>query len=279
MNKLKKLITEVLSNHQTLDSCKSCNKPPILVESKQYDFAISEAMRYHIDSKLQLTENIYRPGSIAHAKILTEARILWTKGIIELYDVDKKLFENTDIGRWDKYEDQFVPLDLPMMEILTEDVTEYYVIKFGFDEDGEYKVVNSKPIPAKSEDEAVEKLRDQFESYEGTPLEVISVKKSGLNEAKYQGKDVDLGKPKRGGSKKFYVYVKDPKTKKVKKVSFGMAGGGLRAKLNNPKARKAFSDRHNCPQKKDKTKASYWSCRLPRYAKLLGFKTTFTGYW
>ena len=66
---------------------------------------------------------------------------------------------------------------------------------------------------------------------------------------------------------------------KVKKVSFGMAGGALRAKLNNPKARKAFSDRMNCPQAKDKTKAKYWSCRLPRYAKLLGFKTTFTGYW
>ena len=88
-----------------------------------------------------------------------------------------------------------------------------------------------------------------------------------------------LGKPHRGGSKKFYVYVKNPKTKKIKKVSFGQAGGGLRAKLNNPKARQAFSKRHNCPQKKDRTKASYWSCRLPRYAKLLGFKTTFSGYW
>jgi hypothetical protein len=88
-----------------------------------------------------------------------------------------------------------------------------------------------------------------------------------------------LGKPKRGGSKKFYVYVKDPKTKRIKKVSFGMAGGGLRAKLNNPEARRAFSKRHNCPQKKDRTKASYWSCRLPRYAKLLGFKTSFSGYW
>lgn len=95
----------------------------------------------------------------------------------------------------------------------------------------------------------------------------------------YQGKKVQLNKPKRGGSKKFYVYVRDPKTKKVKKVSFGMAGGGLRAKLNNSKARSAFSKRHNCPQKKDRTKASYWSCRLPRMAKLLGFKTTYTGYW
>ena len=93
-----------------------------------------------------------------------------------------------------------------------------------------------------------------------------------VDEAEYQGKDVDLNKPKRGGSKKFYVYVKNPKTKKVKKVAFGAAGGGgsLAVKLKDPKARKAFADRHNCDQKNDKTKAGYWSCRLPRYAKSLG---------
>jgi hypothetical protein len=98
-----------------------------------------------------------------------------------------------------------------------------------------------------------------------------------LNEAK-EGKHV-LNKPKRGGSKKFYVYVRNPKTKKIKKVSFGMAGGGLKAKINNPKARQAFSKRHDCPNKTDKTKASYWSCRLPRYAKVLGLKSNFTGFW
>jgi hypothetical protein len=100
-----------------------------------------------------------------------------------------------------------------------------------------------------------------------------------LKKIEEEKKQPALGKPKRGGSKKFYVYVKDPKTKRIKKVSFGMAGGGLRAKLNNPKARQAFSKRHDCPNKKDRTKASYWSCRLPRMAKLLGFKTTYTGYW
>jgi hypothetical protein len=93
-----------------------------------------------------------------------------------------------------------------------------------------------------------------------------------INEAEYQGKKVELGKPKRGGSKKFYVYVRNPKTSKVKKVSFGAQGGGgnLAVKLRDPKARKAFADRHNCKTKNDKTKAGYWSCRLPRYAKLLG---------
>lgn len=99
-----------------------------------------------------------------------------------------------------------------------------------------------------------------------------------INEAEYQGKKVELNKPKRGGSsgKKYYVYVMDKG--KVKKVSFGDSGG-LSAKINDPKARQAFAKRHKCAQKKDKTKASYWSCRLPRYAKALGLKSTFTGYW
>jgi len=87
-----------------------------------------------------------------------------------------------------------------------------------------------------------------------------------------------LNKPHRGGSKKFYVYVRNPKTKKIKKVSFGDTSG-LSAKINNPTARKAFSARHDCPNKKDKTKASYWSCHLPRYAKALGLKSNFSGFW
>ena len=192
---------------------------PLLNESKQYQVPITEAMRYHLSNSIQIHDNIFRPGSKLHVDLIHEARILWTQGIIQLQDTDKRLFENTDLGRLGLYEGKIVPLDLPLMEMINEEDLE-----------------EEKKQPA-------------------------------------------LGKPKRGGSKKFYVYVKDPKTKRIKKVSFGMAGGGLRAKLNNPKARQAFSKRHNCPQKKDRTKASYWSCRLPRYAKLLGFKTTFSGYW
>ena len=99
-----------------------------------------------------------------------------------------------------------------------------------------------------------------------------------LNEAEYKGKKVQLGKPKRGGPKKFYVYVKNPKTGNVKKVNFGDTTG-LKAKINDPKARKAFAQRHKCSEKTDKTKPSYWSCRLPRYASMLGLKSNFTGYW
>ena len=104
-----------------------------------------------------------------------------------------------------------------------------------------------------------------------------------INEAEYKGKEVKLNKPKRGGSKKFYVYVKNPKTGKVKKVSFGAKSGGgkLAVKLKDPKARKAFDKRHGCSagRHNDKTKPGYWSCRLPSYAKLLGLSSTSARWW
>jgi len=90
-------------------------------------------------------------------------------------------------------------------------------------------------------------------------------------------KNPPLNKPKRGGPKAYYVYVRDPKTKKIKKVTFG--SGGLRAKISNKKAAQAFAKRHNCDQKKDRTKASYWSCNLPRYAKQLGLGEPSSRYW
>jgi hypothetical protein len=88
-----------------------------------------------------------------------------------------------------------------------------------------------------------------------------------------------LNKPMRdsSGGKAYKVYVKDPKTGNIKTIRFG--SGGLRAKINDKKARNAFAARHKCSTKKDKTKAGYWSCRLPRYAKLLGLKSNFGGFW
>ena len=88
-----------------------------------------------------------------------------------------------------------------------------------------------------------------------------------------------LNKPMRdsSGGKAYKVYVKDPKTGKIKTVRFG--SGGLKAKINNKKARQAFAKRHKCSTRNDKTKASYWSCRLPRFASRLGMKSNYSGFW
>ena len=53
----------------------------------------------------------------------------------------------------------------------------------------------------------------------------------------------------------------------------------MKAKINDPEARKSFAARHKCDQKKDKTKAGYWACRLPRYAKALGLSVDSPGTW
>ena len=114
-----------------------------------------------------------------------------------------------------------------------------------------------------------------FGLYEGkmVPLEQPMV------EAEYQGKNVELNSPKRSdGPKKFVVYVKDGD--KVKKVNFGnMIGADDDVKINDKDRAKAFSDRHNCPSKKDKHSPGYWSCNLPRYAKQLGLKGGGNYFW
>ena len=75
-------------------------------------------------------------------------------------------------------------------------------------------------------------------------------------------------KPKRtpGKNKKFAVLAKKGET--VRLVRFG--DPNMTIKKDQPKRRKSFRARHKCKQKNDKTKAGYWSCRLPRYAKSLG---------
>ena len=80
-----------------------------------------------------------------------------------------------------------------------------------------------------------------------------------VDEAEYQGRKVSLGKPMRGDVKKFKVYVRDPKTKNIKKVNFG--DPNMRIKKSNPARRKSFRARHNCDNPGPRTKARYWSCR------------------
>ena len=142
------------------------------------------------------------------------------------------------------------------------------------------KMYSRNIIDLCEEDEALIKTHlGEFALYEGesVPLDLPMLNEGEIEEAEFKGKDVPLNKPKRGGSKAYYVYVRDPKTKKIKKVSFG--SGGLRAKIKNKEKRNAFAARHNCKNKKDRTKAGYWSCNLPRYAKALGLGANMNTFW
>lgn len=140
----------------------------------------------------------------------------------------------------------------------------------------------------KSEEER-ELLEDmdigEFAVFEGqwVPLDypILKGNEEHLNEAEYKGKKVKLNKPVRGGDKgKAYVYVNTgKKTKdnkiKVKKVTFGSSmPDAMGDSEKHRKRRKSFGDRHNCSDKKDKTKPGYWSCRLTKF-----FGRDISGWW
>ena len=191
---------------------------------KESDFIngyISEAVKYHLDNKRPITENIFRAGSEAFFDLINEVRYLYESNKIELLEVDKAIFETTDLGKTAKYNGKLVQLDLPQF-------TEEYI----------------------------------------------------KESAEYKGKKVELNKPMRdsGGSKPYKVYVRNPDTGNVMVVRFG---SGMRAKINDPEARKRYDSRHGCSAGKhnDKTKPGFWSCRLPRYAKMLGLAETSALWW
>ena len=82
-------------------------------------------------------------------------------------------------------------------------------------------------------------------------------------EEKKKKKDPPVGKPMKnsGGGKKYKVYVRNPKTGKIKTITYGDSKGGLKGNWNSAEARASFASRHQCAKKKDRTKAGYWACR------------------
>jgi len=164
------------------------------------------------------------------------------------------------------------------------EVSKQYPILIMVDEDEKIKWIldgnhrAQKALKSKSETIPAKLIKPSNLSSKAKKILLGMVDES-LNESTKKKNTKKLNKPMRdsSGGKAYKVYVKDPKTKKIKTVRFG--SGGLRAKINDKKARNAFAARHKCAQKKDKTKAGYWSCRLPRYAKLLGLKSSFGGFW
>ncbi|NBP01683.1 MAG: hypothetical protein EBU90_16415 [Proteobacteria bacterium] len=189
-----------------------------------YNLEPSEDLMYHILKGIPVTESIFRSGSKKFFSLIKEARKIFENGKAELLDIDKELFESTEIGKFAYYNGELVPLDLPMENIIE------------------------------------------------------------VNEAEYRGKKVKLNYPMRnsGEGKKYYVYVKNPKTGKVKVVHFGDVKGGLSAKIADPKARKSFVARHKCDRTwkpSDKLTASYWSCRLPQFKHLFPSSKVSARYW
>ena len=248
-------------------------------------------LNYHLKHGLPLSENIYRYSSNAFIQLFAEARSLHRDGYLQLCENDRVLLQETNIGEYGEYEGQKVPLDSPMVEEENNTRLPQAGEQGGYvkrnmvvsdQNNNRLRVIDItdnkialKPVSYSGQvvvfPDDYNQFAREFEFWDYFNLEKI-------NEAEYQGNDVALNKPKRGGAKKFYVYVMNPKTKKVKKVSFGDSGN-LTVKLNEPGARAAFAARHKCATKKDKTSPGYWSCNIGRYWKSLGGSKNFSGYW
>jgi hypothetical protein len=76
---------------------------------------MSENMNYHVSQNISPIDNVFRPESESYFNLLKESRELYNNGQLEnLSDLDKDLLENTDIGLFEHYENELVPLDLPL---------------------------------------------------------------------------------------------------------------------------------------------------------------------
>jgi len=291
---IKRLIQEALSAPPKKESCNcgchSCenvgNPGPVLNESLNTKVVMTENMKYHVENKLPITENMFRYGSEAFLDMWAEARYLFSRNAIHVNDLDKEILLETNLGEYGMYEGQKVPLDLPMLEEVDKPILPYSDLLDQIKADSELAKMNSGKLmdlyfelEQSIFDGNLDNVSRLLRNY-GVYNKYISILQKRLNEDDKK-KTPALNKPKRGGSKKFYVYVRDPKSKRIKKVSFGAAGGGqnLAVKIRDPKARKAFAARQRCKDKKDRTKPGYWACNIGRYWKSLGGSSNFSGYW
>ena len=313
MSRLRNLIKGVLSTppkQENNDCCnfkKRINKGTTLSENINKRVIMTENMQYHVQNQLPLTENTFRYGSKAFLDLWSEARYLYVRDAINVNELDQEILTETHLGEYGIFEGEKEPLDLPMVNAATTSFLDIFVkslkkvIQQKFKAILKITIMPDKSIVILYPRFLAKQLHPFFDSlmkegaigdFVGIGVVVTDVKNrpdnttlklatqpfknNPLLEKKNTKK---LNKPMRdsSGGKAYKVYVKDPKTGNIKTVRFG--SGGLKAKINNSKARQAFSKRHDCPNKNDKTKASYWSCRLPRYAKLLGLKSSFSGFW
>jgi hypothetical protein len=106
---LRKLIKETLEQQ--------LNKSLILKE----DIEISNALQYHIDNGMTLTENAFMFYSEGYFNLINEVRDLWKEGKIELNQNDILMVES-DLGIKVKIGKEYVYLDAPYIYESEEDI-------------------------------------------------------------------------------------------------------------------------------------------------------------
>lgn len=82
---------------------------------------VSEALQYHIDNGLTLTNNVFRAYSEGYFDLVNEVRELWEEGLIKLNEEDTLMVES-DLGKKVQIGEEIIYLDAPFIyEIETEE--------------------------------------------------------------------------------------------------------------------------------------------------------------
>lgn len=105
--------------------CTNTEDENVKTASDFVNVLFSESLKYHLDNNKPITENIFRPGSEAFYNVIKEARELFDKGKINLCDIDKEIYESTEIGKFGYFNGEIVPLDLPIENIVELNEAEY----------------------------------------------------------------------------------------------------------------------------------------------------------
>ena len=86
------------------------NHPMKLKESVK----VSEELKYHLDKKITLSENVFRTYSKSFINLINEVRSLYRRGLIELNEEDKKIVES-DLAKKVLLEDgRVIYLEIPI---------------------------------------------------------------------------------------------------------------------------------------------------------------------
>jgi len=102
MKDLKKIIRETLE--------KELDKSLILKGRA----LVSEALQYHIDNGLTLTNNVFRAYSEGYFDLVNEVRELWEEGTIKLNEEDTLMVES-DLGKKVQIGEEIIYLDAPFI--------------------------------------------------------------------------------------------------------------------------------------------------------------------
>ena len=81
---------------------------------EEMDNLLSEGLKFHLENKIRVNENIFRPGSTKYFELFAEVRELSRNGLYKLDENEKYWINETDIGEFALYEGQKVPLDFPL---------------------------------------------------------------------------------------------------------------------------------------------------------------------